>query len=420
MQPTSFNRTSRYLSVTLLALTAASAFAGPGDWTQWRGSNRDGAVTGFTAPATWPEALHQVWKVEVGTGHATPLVADGRIYVFSRLDNGEVIECRRLTDAKSVWRRRYPVTYKMHPAARDHGQGPKSTPILHAGHLYTLGITGRLHCLDAATGDVKWSYDFTGKFRNNAPLFGTAASPIIDAGLLIAHVGGHDHGALTAFDARTGDVKWRWAEDGPGYTSPIVVTLGGRRQLVTQSQEFTLGLDPITGKLLWKIPYETQHVMNIVTPVLYKDTLIFGGYRKPVDAVEFAFTPGGTPLPRTRWSNPDLPLFMSSPVLIGDALYGFSQRDKGKLFCLDAATGKTHWTTDGRMGENAAIVHAGNTLFTLTDRAELIVSTAGTKKFDPRARYKVADSPTWAHPVVINNRILIKDKTHLTLWSFDK
>ena len=156
------------------------------------------------------------------------------------------------------------------PVAKAHGKDPKSTPVLYNGNLYTWGITGILSCFDAKTGGRKWQQEFSKQFPKTALLFGTAMSPLVEDGLLIAHVGGHNVGALTAFDAETGDVRWRWNEDEPGYASPIVVGLQGARQIVTQAQNGLIGLSAATGGLLWRIPFTTAYDQNIVTPVVYK------------------------------------------------------------------------------------------------------------------------------------------------------
>src|ERR671938_134697 len=147
----------------------------------------------------------------------------------------------------------------MHPAARGHGKGPKSTPVLMSGKVYTLGITGVLSCHDARTGKLLWRKDFSKQYPNTSPLYGTAMSPVVDNGLLIAHVGGHDKGALTAFDAGTGTVKWSYEADGPAYSSPIVVNLAGVRQVVTFTQKEFVGVAAADGKLLWRLPAKSSY-----------------------------------------------------------------------------------------------------------------------------------------------------------------
>jgi outer membrane protein assembly factor BamB len=267
-----------------LLLFVAPALFGV-DWPQWRGPARDGSLPSFHEPQAWPERLNRKWKITVGQGHASPVFAAGRIYVLSRRQNRETVSSINPEDGKVLWTQSYDAPYRMNPAALKHGEGPKSTPVFANGKLYTLGISGILTCFDAASGQVRWRKDFSRQFANTSPAFGTAMSPIVDRGLLIAHVGGNDSGALTAFDAASGEAKWNWPGDGPGYASPVIVELGGARQVVTQSQQNIVGVDAGSGALLWKIPFATPYVQNIVTPIVYRQTLIFSGLGKGTMAV---------------------------------------------------------------------------------------------------------------------------------------
>lgn len=402
----------------VLSVIALCPFLGRAqDWTQWRGSNRDGIVIGFSEPKTWPERLTKKWEATVGVGHSSPVVVGRKVYLFARQKEDEVISCLDLDTGKELWRDQYAVPYQMNPAATTHGKGPKSTPVVSNGRLYTLGITGILSCYDALSGKLRWRKDFASQFASTSPHFGTAMSPVIDAGLLIAHVGGHDSGALAAFDAETGEAKWSWKGDGPGYASPFVVDLGGVRQVVTQSQKHLIGVSASDGALLWSIPFTTAFVQNVVTPIIYKEMLIFSGLNKGIMAVRLT-RKGSSWVPERVWENSEISFYMSTPVLHGDLLLGMSNRNKGQFVCLDARTGAQVWAGDSRQGENAAIVKAGEKLFSLTTDAQLIVSRITSNGLEPLKRYTVAASPTWAHPVIVGNRVLIKDESTLALWSF--
>lgn len=231
--------------------------------------------------------------------------------------------------------------------------------------------------------------------------------------MLIAHVGGHDKGALTAFDTETGAVKWSNDADGPAYSSPIIVTSAGRRQVVTFMQKDFVGVDVGTGKLLWKLPAKSGYDTNAVTAIAYKDTLIISREDQGLTAIRLE-KQGSEIVAREAWSNRENELYMNSPVLQGNLLFGLSVRKRGQFFSLDADTGKTHWQGPGRMGENAAILNlGGKALLLLTNDASLIVLPVNAKEYLPIAQYTVANSPTWAHPVVIGKRILIKDETTL-------
>ncbi len=405
-------RTVRFLIFILLLQPVFAQ-----DWTQWRGPNRDGQVQGFVAPKTWPEKLTQRWKVPVGIGHATPVVVGKRVYLHTRQDERETVLCLDLESGKTLWQDGYAAAYTMNSAATGHGKGPKSTPVVSNGKLYTLGITGILSCYDTASGKLRWRKEFSKRFKETAPDFGTAMSPLVDRGLVIAHVGGSNSGGLLAFDAESGAEKWAWTGDGPGYASPIVVDLVGKRQIITQSQKQIVSIWADNGHPLWTIPFETAYVQNIVTPIQWNDTIIFSGLGKGV----FAIRPGwrnNAWVTDKVWHNNDVAMYMNSPLISGNWLFGLSHKQKGQFFCLDLATGKTLWAGDGRQGENAALVMAGNVLFSLTEGADLLISNVSSKGPNLLKRYDVADSPTWAHPVVVGNRILIKDEKTLASWGW--
>lgn len=396
------------LCSSILSVTAAAQ-----DWPQWRGPNRDATVSDGSIPQTWPKTLKEEWKVPIGVGHSSPVVASGKIYVFARQGEEEVLLCLDAITGKELWKSSQPISYVMNPAATGHGKGPKSTPLVSNGNVCTFGISGVLSCHDARTGKLKWRREFSTQYSNTSPLYGTAMSPVVDKGMLIAHVGGHDKGALTAFDLESGAVKWSNEADGPAYASPIVVTLAGVRQVVTFTQKEFVGVDAASGKLLWKLPAKTEYDTNSVTAVAYKDMLIFAREGQGLTAIRI--TKEGAELkPQEVWSNKEVELYLNTPVLQGNRLYGLSVRQKGQFFALDALTGKTVWLSPGRMGENAAILNVGGkVLLLLTNDANLIVLPADAKEYSPMIQYTVAKSPTWAHPVVIGKRILIKDDTTL-------
>jgi outer membrane protein assembly factor BamB len=412
----------RRLTITAFTLLALSEMLagqarqnrveGATDWPQWRGANRDGAAA-FTAPAAWPEALIQKWKVEVGLGYAAPIVVGDRVYAFSRQDDNEVMRAVDAATGKVVWESKYVATFKPNPAAtKSHGTGPKSTPTFADGRLFTLGMSGMVTAFDAATGKQLWQRPAPAV----EPLYHTAMSPLVDRGLAIVHVGGHSNGALTAFDVRSGEVKWSWSGDGPAYGSPIAAEIGGTRQIVTFTQENLVGVSADTGALLWRRPYTVRATRNSVTPIVFGQTLIISGLGMPVSAFR-PINRGGEWALENVWENADVNMDMSTGVLIGNTVYGFSAKNSGQFFALDATTGQTLWLSDARIAENAAVVRAGDLWFALTTEAQLLVVRANPKQFEVLKRYQVADSATWAQPVLSGQRVFVKDLNTITLWT---
>ncbi len=216
---------------------------------------------------------------------------------------------------KEIWKSGgHAVPYEMNSAARDHGKGPKSTPVVAGGRVYTLGISGVLSAHDAETGRLAWRKEFSKQFPTTSPLYGTSMSPVVEKNLLIAHVGGHDKGALTAFDAKTGAVKWSFEPDGPSYSSPVVTTLGGVRQVVTFTQKEFVSVSADFGELLWKLPAKTSYDTNCNTPVVYKDTIIFALEDGGIVAVRPTKQGKQWTAPEV-WRNADNALYMNTPVV---------------------------------------------------------------------------------------------------------
>jgi outer membrane protein assembly factor BamB len=400
-------------------LVVVLTYSAVAEWPQWRGPQRDGQVAGMKLPAAWPEQLQQRWQVEVGLGHSSPVVADGKIYVFTRRGDDESLACLNLADGKQLWQQSYPAPYQVNPAAAMHGKGPKSTPTVAGGRVITFGISGILSCWDAKTGKLRWRREFSKQFEKTSPLYGVAMSPAVDEDKCIVHVGGPDKGALMALNIRNGDTIWSCNEDGPGYASPLVCTLDDERQVVTLSQKACIGVDIDNGKLLWKIAFQTEFDQNAVTPLVHEGTLILSGINKGVERyrVEKADDEWETD---NIWGNKEVSLYLSSPVADAERLFGFSHRAKGQFFAIDLTTGKTLWTSEGRLGDNASVLQAGQVLWALTSQGELIVFKASDKQFEQLARYKVAETATWAHPVILPGGVLVKDESKLTFWQLPK
>lgn len=408
-----FQTATWFRSAALLALmsTVTLAQGTNRSWSQWRGPDRDGSVT--TAPAAaWPEKLTKRWELTVGEGHSSPVVAGDRVVLLARQGDREITRAVALATGKELWRDEYAAPYAMNSAARAHGQGPKSTPAVAGSRVFTFGIGGILSALDLKSGKLLW--------RTPAPAmlpeFGTAMSPLVDGSLVIAHMGGVNNGALTAFDAATGATRWRWTGDGPAYASPVIATIGGTRHVITQTQKSIVSVNAANGALLWQAPFTTPYEQNSVTPLVSGDLVIYSGLDHGVSAVRIA-RKGTQWVASPAWKNEQVSMYMSSPVIDGTTLYGLSHRNRGQFFALDLKTGKTLWTTKGREGENASLIVAGPLLLISTTNSELIVARPNPAKFEEVRRYPIADSAVWAHPALAPRALLVKDAAKLICWS---
>ncbi len=414
------------LIIAFVLLASFSLLAYAQDWAQWRGANRDGVVKDFIAPTAWPKELKQVWKTPVGSGYSSPVTGSiagkDRAWIHSMSGEEEVVTCMDLKTGKPMWSKRSPAQFTKNQYAAQMGKGPFSTPVLHQGKLYTLGVNAIVSCFDAATGELKWQKDF-GKPDTSKMFCGTSASPVIDGGNVIVYTGDDIRGGvMVALDAATGKEKWRWTGEGPGYASPILATFEGVRQVVTMTDKSVIGVAANDGKLLWRLAWPDEWNENIVTPVLFKangkDALLLSGVRKGTVAVQVGKS-GDKWETKELWSNKELTMYMNSPVLSGGHFFGMTNKRKGSLFCAETATGKVLWSTEGREGANAAILHTKDLLFVLNNDAGLIVAKKNAAKFEQLAKYTVADSATYAHPVIWGKSILVKDDASIALWNLE-
>jgi outer membrane protein assembly factor BamB len=435
-------RHASWLAGCAIGLIAGSVQAQ--DWPQWRGPNRDAKVTGFKAPATWPKELKETWKVTVGDGVATPALVGDKLYVFSRQSGNEVIRCLNASDGKTVWEDKYEARPASGAAASF--PGPRCSPTVAEGKLITLGVQGTLTCYDAESGKQLWR-----KTENKTlPRFFTSSSPIVVNGLCIAQVGGEREGGIVAFDLTSGEEKWRWSEDGTAYASPVLLTIGDAKLLVAETANNIVAIDISGGKLLWKTDFAVTggRGYNASTPMVDGQTIIYSGSNRGTKAVKVT-KEGDRLSAKELWKNKDNSVQFNTPIVHDGLVFGLTAR--GELFCINAEDGKTARTAPmpraagsaaggaggarpggggggrpggGRMmmGGGAgygSIVDAGAVLFALTPAAQLVVFEPNAKEFKKIASYKVGERDTYAYPIVSGNRIFVKDKDSVILWSFE-
>lgn len=406
------------------------------DWPQWRGEHRDAKVAGFVAPATWPKELTRKWSVTVGEGVATPALVDGKLYVFSREEGQEVVRCLDAETGKVLWHDKYASEGASGPSARY--SGPRSTPTVAEGKVVTYGVRGTLSCYDAESGKLLWRKTAPDGYW---PRFFVSSSPIVVNGLCITQVGGESDGAIVAHELASGNEKWKWAGDGAAYASPVLMTIDGASALVTATGKSLVAVGTADGKLLWQIPYE-QGRYNAATPIVKDQTVIYAGPTRGTTAENLQKAADQLTSEKV-WSNTDNSLQFNSPVLKDGMLYGISNTDS--LFCVNAETGASAWNAPlgassggeqrkdvggrgGRRGGGGgmggggygSVVDAGSVLLALTPAAQLVVFAPTGQEFKQLASYKVADSPTYAYPVLSGNRLYIKDQDAVTLWTIGR
>jgi len=404
---------------TLMFVAAIAATASPraadDEWPQWRGPNRTGIVTAAAAPSAWPSALQKGWSVAVGEGYSSPVTGGGRVFVHSRQDPEEVVSALELASGKVVWEKKYPAPVEKNPYAKQMAKGPYSTPLLTEGRLYTLGTTAILSVWNASNGDLVWRKDFSRRIDTSKLFCGTAMSPVRTKHGVVVHVGDDRGGTVTALEPATGKEVWSKTIHGPGYASPIEINLHGTSQLVTMTTRSVVGLASDTGVVLWEFPFDDEWNENIVTPIATATGVIVSGVRQGTRALTLTKS-GDAWTVQEAWHTPDVAMYMSSPVLVDGVLFGHSAKRKGQFVAVNPADGTIIWSTEGRAGTSASVMAAGKHLVFLTTESELVVAQLDRAAYKELQRYTVASSATYAHPILLRDRVIVRDATHLSLW----
>jgi outer membrane protein assembly factor BamB len=400
-----FTTAGIFLSVSLATVTAQ-------DWPQWRGTNRDARVSGFKAPAEWPQQLKQDWKISVGFADATPALVNNKLYVFTRQGENEVLQCLDAATGKQIWQSEgYPAAV-VTGAAASH-PGPRSSPAVAEGKVITLGVAGDLACFDAATGKLLWRYE---KYKGAVPRFFAGMSPLVVSGTCIAHLGGPAAGKFIAFDLVSGNVKWETDGEGAGYASPAIMNVDGTKQVVFQTPTKLVSLNITDGVQLWEYatPVGTGRAEAAASPIVDQHKIYYTGNLNGVNAIEINKQGAGYVINKL-WTNPDFCTKYNTPVLKDGFLYGIS--NQSRIFCINAGTGQTAWSDDKPQKEFATIIDAGSVLVALSSISNLIVLKPDGKAYSQLAAIKVSDNAVYAQPVLSGNRIYIKDNELLTAFT---
>jgi outer membrane protein assembly factor BamB len=431
-------------ALLLLQLPFALATATPAaaaDWPQWQGPDRDGVwrETGILEkfPAGGPPRR---WRTPIAAGYSSPAVAAGRIYLLDRPTSQvrgnpgnalsrtaeagrERVLCLDEADGRVLWQFEYACDYRI-----SYASGPRASPTVAGGRVFTLGAEGHLHCLDAATGRVLWAKEFLRDFGAKTQLWGFAAAPFVDGDRVICLVGGTGQ-TVMAFDAATGAERWRsgTATD-PGYASPILIEAGGVRQLVVWDTEELRGLDPATGRAYWSVPFKTKLGHAIATPRRHGEFLFVTAF---FDGSKLLRLAPDRPAVSEVWSirgpsenRPEgLHGLMSTPFLHDGHIYGVCSF--GHLRGLKLATGERLWetlaptTAAGRPARwaTAFLVRHEDRFFLYNELGDLLIVRLTPAGYEELSRAHLLD-PTnraggrpvhWSHPAFANRRIYVRN-----------
>ncbi len=401
-----------------------------GEWSQWRGAERDGVwrETGIVKTLDGLES-RVLWRAVVSSGYSGPTVAGGSVYVTDRVTSpaeAERVHCFDADTGKPIWSYSYKCDYEK----IQYRDGPRASPTINDGRVYTLGTMGHLFCFDAAKGDVLWSKDPKADYNASVPIWGIAAAPLVEKDLVIVQVGGKGGACLIAFDKVSGQEKWRALNDRASYSAPVVIEQAGKRVLVCWTGDSVAGLDPLTGKLYWQYPFKpARMVINIATPVFANGYLFFSSFydgslllKADPDklAVEKVWQRRGA-----SESNTDsLHCCISTPVIQGNYIYGVDSY--GELRCLDLLTGNRIWESLDAVPKarwsNIHLVRHEDKIWMFNERGELIISKLSPDGFHQISRAKIIE-PTdgqldqrdvcWTHPAFAYKRLYVRNDREL-------
>ena len=396
----------------LWLIVSCAITARAGDWPQFLGPARSGAAAADEqVAAKWPaDAPPIVWTKTLGQGFSGPVVSDGKLVVFHREGADAVVECCDAATGKQRWAAKYPTNYR-----DDFGfdEGPRSTPAIAGGRVYTFGAEGMLSCWNLADGGKVWSVDVRERFKSDKGFFGPACSPLVDGDLVILHVGGKEAAGVVAFDARDGTARWKSTDDEAGYASPVAATVNGRRMILCFTREGLVGLAPADGAVKFRFPWRSRSdaSVNAATPLVVGDQ-VFLSASYGTGAVLLRMREGAPP--QEVWSGDEsLSNHYATSVHRDGFLYGFDGRQEQtpRLRCVEWATGKVRWTKED-FGAGTLLL-AGGRLVILTEKGEVVIANALPEKFEETARARVIKSECRAHPALANGFLYARDKDAL-------
>src|SRR5262245_23033295 len=405
------------LAAALASALLLSAAARADDWPQWRGPNRDAVwkETGILESFP-PGGLKVRWRAPVGWGYSSPVVAQGRVFLTDsqlvRPKSEERVHCFDEATGKPLWTYSYDASYPDWAFTVNNEGRPTSTPIVNSGKVYTLGMVGRLCCLDALKGSVHWKKDLRKEYGE----VWCNSSPLIEGDLLILVVGGKPHACVIAFDKHSGKAAWKALDDTATHSSPIAITAGGKRQVVVWTNEAVTSLDPATGKTYWRERLLTTADYVVSTPVFHDNLLLIGGLMLKLDPEK----PAASVLwPNTKAVSRRILSHTSTALLQGDCV--FSAKSSGELVCLEARTGKRVWetgkVTDPKNGASIHLTANGDSAFLYTDNGELIRAQVTVKGYKEISRARLLE-PTypfggrkvaWPPPAYANRHVFARN-----------
>ena len=396
-----------YISAAIVI--AAGVGAAAQDWPQHLGPERNGVYSGPALADRWgAQGPRVVWSKPVGQGFSGPVVAQGRVILFHRVGNEEVVEALDARTGVPQWRYAYATGYR-----DDFGfdEGPRAVPVVANGVVYTFGAEGQLHALDLAKGTRLWSEDTMRRFKVPKGFFGAAGSPLVEDGRVLANIGGPGAGVV-AFDAKTGKVLWTATNDQASYSSAAGATIAGRRFALFLTRAGLLGLDPATGAIEFQRPWRARMAssVNAATPLVVGDLIFVSAQYGPGAGV---LRLQGRTLTELWASDDVLSNHYATSVHFDGHLYGYHGRQEfnPSFRSVDLRTGTVRWSEDRFRAGSVSL--AGNRLVILKETGELILAAASSDRFRPLARAQILPATVRANPALSDGYLFVRNENTL-------
>lgn len=376
-------------------------------WTNFRGPARDGHYDERPVRTNWQGGLPLLWKQPAGGGYSSFTVADGVAYTIEQRRAQEVVAAYSVENGRELWTHAWDAHY-----TDSTGDGPRSTPTWHEGRLYALGALGELRCLDARSGKLIWSKNILKDAGASNLQWGMAASPLVFDDKVVVIPGGSNGKSVVAYNARTGAQVWGALGDAASYTSPMLVTLAGRRQVLAVTARNVAGIAPEDGTVLWVFPWANSIGINVAQPIVVGADRFFvsSGYGKGAALVALT-SAGGKLSAAPVWERASMKNKFNSSVLHEGHVYGL---DEGMLTCVDVATGEQKWKARG-YGYGQVVLASGHLIVT-TEEGEIALVRATPAGHTELARFPALEGKTWNVPAIADGRLLVRNATQMACY----
>jgi outer membrane protein assembly factor BamB len=377
-------------------------------WTDFRGPDRDGQYREMEILTQWSGGLEELWRQRVGGGYASFVIADGKAYTIEQRRDQEVVAAYEMKTGRELWTN----SWEAHFQEPMGGNGPRATPTWNEGMIYAQGAEGELRCLEADTGKVLWAKNILRENQAENRNWAMAASPLVVDDMVVALPGGRSGNSVVAYDKRTGVPIWQALSDKQAYTSPMLVILGGQRQLLIVTAERVVGLTVKEGSLLWDYPWTTGYDVNAAQPLVVDPNRFYisAGYGHGAALVEVTrqdnrFTA------RTVWETHRMKNKFSGAVLYEGYIYGL---DEAILACIEVETGELMWK-GGRYGYGQLLLASGH-LVIVTEKGDLVLVKATPENHQELARFSAITGKTWNNPAISGGHLLVRNTREMACF----